>query len=185
MIKKRIRKRTLSLSEVMTILVLFHLSGYRNLKQFYLEFVSQSPTSEFPAPVSYNRFVEFEGDALMPLAAYLQTKRGACTSISFVDSTKLAVCENLRIPQHRQFVDTAGRGKTSMGWFYGFKLHVAVSEYGQLLSWLITRRAMWMTANRFRVWLKNCGANYSATKVTFPLRSNCCSRNTAWIFSPK
>jgi hypothetical protein len=137
-IKKRNRKRSLSLSEVMTILVLFHQSGYRNLKQFYLEFVCFHLRSEFPRLVSYNRFVEFQTEALMPLAAYLQTKRGRCSGISFVDSTALAVCENLRIPQHRQFLDLAQRGKTSVGWFYGFKLHVAVSECGDLLSWFIT-----------------------------------------------
>lgn len=135
---KRQRRRSLSLSEVMTILVLFHTSGYRNLKQFYLEFVCLHLTAEFSTLVSYNRFVEFERDALLPLAAYLETRRGTCTGISFVDSTKLAVCQNLRIPRHRQFRDCAGRGKTSVGWFYGFKLHITVSECGELLSWFIT-----------------------------------------------
>jgi len=137
-LKKRRRRRKLSLSEVMTILVLFHQSGYRNLKQFYLEFVGLHLRAEFPALVSYNRFVEFERDALLPLAAYLETKRGRCTGISFVDSTKLAVCTNLRIPRHRQFAEFAERGKTSVGWFYGFKLHIRVSERGELLSWFIT-----------------------------------------------
>lgn len=132
--KQRKRQRSLSLSEVMTILVLFHISGYRNLKRFYLEFVCEHLQADFPGLVSYNRFFEFERDALISLAAYLQTKRGECTGISFVDSTKLAVCENLRIPQHRQFADLARRGFTSTGWFFGFKLHVAVSERGELLN---------------------------------------------------
>lgn len=135
---KRQRRRSLSLSEVMTILVLFHGSGYRNFKQFYLEFVCVYLRSEFPALVSYNRFVEFQAGALMPLAAYLQSSSGICTGISFVDSTKLAVCQNLRIPRHKQFADLAGRGKTSVGWFYGFKLHITVSDRGELLSWFIT-----------------------------------------------
>jgi Transposase DDE domain len=82
---------------------------------------------EFPGLVSYNRFVEFERDALVPLSAYLQTKRGVCTGISFIDSTKLAVCENLRTPQHRQFTGIAARGKTTLGWFYGFKLDTEMS----------------------------------------------------------
>ena len=60
------------------------------------------------------------------------------TGISFVDSTKLAVCENLRIPQHKQFADLARRGFTWTGWFFGFKLHVTVSECGEFLSWFIT-----------------------------------------------
>jgi hypothetical protein len=136
--RKRNRARSLSLSEVMTILILFHQSGYRNLKQFYLQFVCRFLSSEFPALVSYNRFVEFERDALVPLSAYLQTRRGTCSGISFIDSTKLAVCENLRIPQHRQFTGIAARGKTTLGWFYGFKLHIVVSDSGELLSWQVT-----------------------------------------------
>jgi hypothetical protein len=123
--KRRNRARSLALSEVMTILILFHQLGYRNLKQFYLEFVTRYLRVEFPNLVSYNRFIEFERDALVPLSAYLQTKRGACTGISFIDSTKLAVCENLRISQHRQFTGLTARGKTTLGWFYGFKLHIA------------------------------------------------------------
>lgn len=136
--KKRNRRRSLALSEVMTIMVLFHQSGYRNLKQFYLEFVCQFLRKDFPNLVSYNRFVEFERDALVPLSAYLQTRRGKCSGISFIDSTKLAVCENLRIPQHRQFIGIAARGKTTLGWFYGFKLHLAVSDRGELLGWQVT-----------------------------------------------
>ena len=134
----RERRRALALSEVMTILVLFHTAGFRNLKQFYRAFVGHHLRAEFPGLVSYNRFVEFEREALLPLAAYLQTRRGACTGISFVDSTKLVARENLRIPQHKQFADIARRGKTSTGWFYGFKLHLAVNECGELLSWFVT-----------------------------------------------
>ena len=136
--RKRNRSRSLALSEVMTILILFHQSGYRNLKQFYLEFVCRFLNAEFPGLVSYNRFVEFERDALVPLSAYLQARRGKCSGISFVDSTKLAVCQNLRIPQHRQFTGIAARGKTTLGWFYGFKLHIIVSDAGELLAWQVT-----------------------------------------------
>lgn len=136
--KRRNRERTLSLSEVMTILILFHTHGYRNLKQFYLEFVSVHLTTEFPDLVSYPRFLQFEQEALIPLAAYLQTRRGTCTGTSFVDATKLVACENLRIPQHRQFAEVAKRGKTSTGWFYGFKLHLTVNDCGELLSWFVT-----------------------------------------------
>lgn len=136
--KQRNRQRSLALSEVSTLLVLFHLSGYRNLKSFYLLYVCQYLRADFPTLVSYSRFVEYERAALIPLAAYLQTRGGRCTGISFVDSTKLAVCENLRIPQHKQFADCAGRGKTSVGWFFGFKLHLTVNECGELVSWFIT-----------------------------------------------
>lgn len=91
----RNRERTLSLSEVMTIMVLFHTAGYRNLKQFYLEFVSVHLRREFPALVSYPRFVQFESEALLPLAAYLQTRAGNCTGISFVDATRTGCVRKL------------------------------------------------------------------------------------------
>ncbi len=136
--RHRSRERSLALSEVMTILVLFHCYGYRNLKQFYLEFVCQHLRSEFPDLVSYSRFVQFEQEALVPLAAYLHSKRGQCSGISFVDSTKLIACQNLRIRQHKQFADLAARGKTSTGWFFGFKLHLTVNDAGELLSWFVT-----------------------------------------------
>ena len=171
-LQKRHRQRRLSLSEVMTILILFHQSGYRNLKEFYLEFVCLHLRAEFPALVSYNRFVEFERDALLPLAAYLKTKRGNCTGISFVDSTKLAVCTNLRIPRHRQFAAFAGRGKTSVGWFYGFKLHITVSERGELLFVVYNGRAMWTTAVRFPDSLEDYGEKLFGDKgyISSPLQ---------------
>ncbi len=138
--KPRLRQRpkTLQLSEVLTIIVLFHCSGYRNFKQFYTEFVSTHLRSEFPALVSYNRFVELQRDALMPLWAYLQTRRGKCSGISFVDSTSLAVCHNRRINQHRTFTDCARRGRTSVDWFFGFKLHLVINDCGELLSFRLT-----------------------------------------------
>lgn len=134
----RNRERTLSLSEIMTIIVLFHSTGYRTFKQFYCELVSVHLTREFPDLISYSRFVQLQGDALLPLAAYLQTRAGKCTGISFIDATKIVVCQNLRIPNHKQFADIAARGKTSTGWFYGFKLHLTVNDCGELLSWFVT-----------------------------------------------
>jgi hypothetical protein len=55
---------------------------------------------EFPTLVGYQRFVELMPMILVPLVAYLHTQLGHCTGISFIDSTSLAVCHNLRIHQH-------------------------------------------------------------------------------------
>jgi hypothetical protein len=135
---RRRKPSALALSEVMTILVLFHLSGYRNFKAFYTEHVMKQLAGAFPRLVSYQRFVELQRDALAPLWCYLHTRFGDCTGIAFVDATTLAVCHNLRIPQHRVFWDSARRGQSSMGWFYGFKLHLVISECGELLSCYLT-----------------------------------------------
>ena len=136
--KQRNRRRELALSEIMTILILFHQSHYRTFKAFYTEQVCQHLGSEFPTLVSYTRFVEFFPSALVPLCVYLHSSLGACTGVSFVDSTKLAVCHNRRIRQHRVFRGLAERGKTSVGWFFGFKLHVLFNDCGELLAFRLT-----------------------------------------------
>ena len=93
---------------------------------------------EFPQAVSYQRFVELMPSTVGPLCAYLQTCLDTCSGLSFVDSTALAVCHNRRIRQHRVFRDVAQRGKTSLGWFYGFKLHVVINHHGELLACQLT-----------------------------------------------
>lgn len=135
---RRHKPGALSLSEVMTILVLFHASGYRDFKTFYTRHVSEHLAGAFPKLVSYGRFVELQREALVPLWCYLYTRKGSCTGIAFVDATTLAVCHNLRIPQHKVFRDSARRGRSSMGWFYGFKLHLAINDRGELLGCYLT-----------------------------------------------
>ena len=63
---------------------------------------------------------------------------GKCTGISSVDSTLLRVCKNQRIHMHKVFKGVAQRGKCSMGWFFGFKLHLICNEKGELLNFMIT-----------------------------------------------
>lgn len=136
---KRIKPCGLCLSEIMTILVNFHMSGFRTFKDYYLKHVCQHLKAEFPRLVSYNRFVELMSGALIPLIVYLKRCRfGKNTGISFIDSTILKACHNQRIYRHKTFKDIAQRGKTSMGWFYGFKLHLIVNEKGELLSTALT-----------------------------------------------
>jgi hypothetical protein len=135
---KRHRRSTLCLSEVMTIIVLFHSSGYRNFKTFYTQHVLKHMAGAFPKLVSYNRFVELMPSALVPLCNYLQSRKGACSGISFIDSTSVKVCHNRRIHSHKVFAGCARRGKTSVDWFYGFKLHLVTNDCGELLSIRLT-----------------------------------------------
>ena len=137
-LRRRRKPSALALSEVLTILVLFHCSGYRDFKTFYMQQVLKQMTGAFPHLVSYNRFVELQREALVPLWCYLHTRFGDCTGIAFVDATTLRVCHNLRIPQHKVFWDSARRGQSSMGWFYGFKLHLVINDCGELLGCYLT-----------------------------------------------
>jgi hypothetical protein len=137
-LRQRQRTRRLSCSEIMTILILFHQSHYRDFKAFYRQEVVTHLHAEFPGLVSYTRFVEFMPSVLMPLCAYLRDCMGNCTGISFLDSTDLTVCHNKRIAQHKVFAHVATRGKTSTGWFFGFKVHLLVNEYGELVEVALT-----------------------------------------------
>lgn len=138
--KKRNRTCKMSLSEIMTIQVLFHLSGYKTFKKFYLGYVCKHLQKEFPDLVSYNRMVELKRDSFMALAIYLKTcGLSNCTGISFIDSTPLRVCDQRRIHQHKTFKDIAQRGQCSLGWFYGFKLHIITNDTGGIIDFMITK----------------------------------------------
>ena len=132
------RPRRLHPSEVMTLLIAFHQSGYRTLKHFYEKHVCVYWRGEFPHLVSYSRFVRLQAEVLTVWVSYLSATLGECSGLSFVDSTRLRVCDNKRISSHRVFAAEAERSKTSMGWFYGFKLHLSITEKGDLLDVALT-----------------------------------------------
>jgi len=136
--KKRRRARQLSISEIMTIIIYFHQSQYRNFKAYYIEHVCQHLKAEFPHLVTYERFVVLMPSAFGPLSAYLKSLYGRCSGISFIDSTALGVCDNHRIHNHKVFEGLAERGKGSMGWFYGLKLHLVVNDCGEILACQVT-----------------------------------------------
>ena len=134
------RKPRMSDSEIMTILVIFHLGCFRNLKHFYLFYVQKHLQKEFPHTVSYNRFVELCHKVCLPMTLFLKTCcLGNCTGISFVDSTPMRVCKNKRIRKNKVFQGIATTGKSTMGWFYGFKLHLIINDKGEILNFIITQ----------------------------------------------
>ncbi len=136
--KKRRRTGQLTISEIMTIIIYFHQSQYRNFKAYYSEHVCKHLRAEFPNVVTYERFVILMPSAFGPLSAYLKSLYGRCSGLSFIDSTALNVCDNHRIHHHKVFEGFAERGKGSMGWFYGLKLHLVVNDRGELLACQIT-----------------------------------------------
>jgi Transposase DDE domain len=134
----RSRGNSLTLSEIMTILVWFHVSHYRTFKHFYGDHMLLQRRAEFPGLPSYTRFIELVPRSLLPLCAYLQTRKGQPTGIQFIDSLPIRVCHNRRIPSHKAFTGLAQRGKGSRGWFYGFKLHLVINDRGELLGLTLT-----------------------------------------------
>lgn len=65
--------------------------------------------------------------------------RGECTGISFIDSTVLPVCHNKRIKRNKVFKDVAKTGNSTMGWFFGFKLHLIINDKGEILSFYVSK----------------------------------------------
>lgn len=134
--KKRSTK--LRMSEIMTILIYFHHSKFRTFKDYYILLVKDRFQKYFPGLPSYSRFVRLMQRVLFPLFVFLQGALGKCNGISFIDSTILTVCHTKRISSHRVFRKIAKRGKTSTGWFFGFKLHLVINDRGEILAFMIT-----------------------------------------------
>lgn len=130
----RTRSGKLSISEMLCIEVMFHLSGFRDFKTFYEYGICGKYRSYFSDLPCYARFVQLKGKLLLPLSILLQSLKGEKTGIYIVDSTSLKVCHNRRINNHKVFQNIAARGKTSMGWFYGLKLHIAINHKGEIMA---------------------------------------------------
>ena len=136
---KRQRRTEMSEGEMMTIMILFHLSHYRTLKDFYCDCILGQFRTEFPKAVSYPRFVALMPRLLEPLVAYVLSRTGKHTGLYYLDSTKIVVCHNRRIYRNRVFKGIAERGHCSVGFFYGFKLHLAINHQGEIVSFCITK----------------------------------------------
>jgi Transposase DDE domain len=138
--KKKNRNRTsrTSLSEVMTILLLFHQSNYRTFKHFYLRHVKVSWRSFFPHLVSYSRFVRLISEVFFPMFCFVKEHQGICQGIGFLDSTVLSSCHIRRASSHKTFKGMAKWGKTSTGYFFGFKLHLIINHHAEIVAFRLT-----------------------------------------------
>lgn len=139
-VKRRNRKGKLSDSEMMSIYLLFHFGQFTNFKHFYLQYVCKHLNDLFPDLVSYERFTARQERVLLPLMLYLKYRGlGKSRGINYIDSTLLRVCHIKREKQNRVFKDIAEKGKSTMGWFFGFKLHLIINDKGELLSFYLTK----------------------------------------------
>ncbi|HMR89837.1 MAG TPA: IS982 family transposase [Saprospiraceae bacterium] len=139
-VARRDRKTILTLSEMMTIYIGFHLSHHTNFKSYYKEFLSVHYKHLFPNLISYERFNQVQNRLFMPLMLYINNRCfGQCTGISYVDSTTLPVCHIKREKQHKVFKGIAQKSKSTMGWFFGFKIHLIINDKGEILSFCFSR----------------------------------------------
>ena len=122
----------------MTIVVGFHMSHYRDFKNYYLGHVSHLHKKEFPNLLSCTRFLAVMPRVIVPMCAHFTLLKANPTEIKFIDSTCIKVCHNLRIPKHKAFDVIAHRGKGTMGQFYGFKRHLISNHLGEIVAAKVT-----------------------------------------------
>lgn len=139
-VARRNRKCKLTLSEMMTIYIGFHISSHTNFKKYYTDFIAVHYLHLFPDLVTYERFNQLQGRLFMPMLLYFKNRcQGECTGISFIDSTPLQVCHIKREKQHKVFKGIAEKSKSTMGWYYGFKLHLIINDKGEVLSFCFSK----------------------------------------------
>lgn len=122
----------------MAILIFFHISGFKNLKKFYL-FLHRYHRKEFPNLLSYKRFLVLEKRCFFPLFAFFNFISAICDGESFIDSTALPVCHIKREYVNKVFANMAKKSKSTMGWFFGFKLHLITNVLGHPISFTVTK----------------------------------------------
>ena len=134
--KRRDRGGKLSLSEQISIMIFYHLSPYKNLKTYYEHFIEKGDL--FMQVPCYDRFIQIMPKIFLAMAIMLHYLSGKKTGVYIADSTHISVCKNVRISRHKTFEGLAKRGKTTMGWFYGFKLHMIINDRGEIIAVRIT-----------------------------------------------
>ena len=123
----------------MTILLCYHFGTYRNFKEYYLNCIHGQLRQEFPDAVSYNRFVELMPRVFFHLMAFMKIYAfGRFSGISFVDSTMIPVCHNVRRYFNKVFAGLARSGKGTMRWCHGFKLHLLCNDTGEIIPFCLT-----------------------------------------------
>jgi len=136
---KRGPVRGLADSEIMTILVMFQMVRFRDFKTFYCGFLQIYWQQYFPNLPSYQRFIEIMKEVIFPLTLFTQFHSGKRTGIYYMDSSCLPVCHLKRQRRHQVFNEVAEFGRTSVGWFFGLKVHLVTNHQGELMAFKITK----------------------------------------------
>lgn len=135
--KIRNRASSLSLAELLTIVLYFYLSPCKDFKNYYLYFLPAKYPSYFKL-LSYPRIIQLWPSLILPLVVLMHQLKGDQQGIYFIDSTKLQICHNKRTSSNRVFGKKAKIGKSSYGWFMGYKLHLIINTSGKIMAIKIT-----------------------------------------------
>ena len=135
--KQRNREGKLSLSEAVSIMIFYHFSEFKHFKIYYQHFIQNGGL--FKNPPCYARFIQIIPSLFLPIVIMMHYLSGKHTGIYYADSTHFAVCKNIRIARNRTFAGLAQRGRSSIDWFYGFKLHMIINDKSEIIAIKITR----------------------------------------------
>ena len=136
--KKRNRQGKLNLSEKLFIVILYHFEKFKDFKHYYLYGIQYKHRNKFKELPCYDRFIQIMPSLIVPLSILLHALMGKKTGIYFIDSSSLKVCRNKRISRNKVFKGLGKRGKTTMGWFFGFKLNLVINHVGEIVAVKIT-----------------------------------------------
>jgi len=137
--KQRNRSCQMALSEQITIMIMFHSSHAKNFKYFYKTYIEYIHQNDFPNALSYSRFVGLMPRLFMPFNILIHLLFGQETGTYFVDATTIKACHNKRRYSNKVFQGLAKHSKSSMGFFYGFKLHVIINNKGEIMALKVTK----------------------------------------------
>lgn len=138
-LKTKTRTPQMSMSEIITVILLYYQSPCKNFKYFYQSYL-QLYKSDIPNLVSYERFVTLKSRALpyLILLMYLLMQESRDTNISFIDSSSMPVCHIKRSKRNKVFAGLAKLGKSTKGWFHGLKLHLVINNLGEIQGLKLT-----------------------------------------------
>ena len=128
----------LSESEIMTIVLLYHSSNFRHLKSFYNGVLLNYLRPAFPKAPCYDHFLTLQPRVMAVMTMFIASKSGNRKGVYYIDSTPLPVCHNLRSNRHKTFEGLAAKGKSSTGWFFGFKLHLVFNGSYEIIAVKLT-----------------------------------------------
>lgn len=130
----RIRTAQLSISEIIFIAIWYKCSHFNNFKTFFSS-LKQDKSHLFKSLPCYQRMIHLVNTHQLALhALHFAVMKDHQSSYLWIDSTTLPVCKNQRIQRHKSISSIATRGKSSMGWFFGCKLHLLMNQSGEIVN---------------------------------------------------